>query len=80
MPSYFIDLHDGAHYVKDTEGFDLPDEDAVRDKLVRIMAKIAQGFEPTSDRQDYLAVVRDEERRVVLRARLTLDIETIEGA
>ncbi len=79
MSRYFIDLHDGAHYVKDTEGFDLPDEEAVRDKLVRIMSKIAQGFESTTDRQDYLAVVRDEERRVVLRARLSLDIETLEG-
>lgn len=78
MSRYFIDLHDGAHYVKDTEGFDLLDDEAVRDKLVRIMSKIAQGFEPIPDRQDYLAVVRDEERRVVLRARLTLDIETIE--
>lgn len=80
MSRFFIDLHDGAHYVKDTEGFDLPDTEAVRDKLVRIMSKIAQGFETVPERQDYLAVVRDENRRVVLRARLTLDIETVEGA
>lgn len=80
MSRYFIDLHDGAHYVKDTEGFDLPDEDAVREKLIRIMSKIAQGFEATPERQDYLAVVRDETRRVVFRAHLTLDIERVEGA
>lgn len=79
MSRFFIDLHDGAHYVKDTEGFDLPDADAVREKLVRIMSKIAQGFESTPGRQDYLAVVRDEDRRVVFRAHLTLDIESVEG-
>ncbi|NEU12908.1 hypothetical protein G3T14_12270 [Methylobacterium sp. BTF04] len=80
MSRFFIDLHDGANFVKDTEGFELTDEDAVREKLVRIMSKIAQGFEPVPERQDYLAVVRDETRRVVFRAHLTLDIERVEGA
>lgn len=79
MPRYFIDLHDGAHFVRDNEGFDLPDTDAAREKLVRIMAKIAQGFAPVPERQDYLAVVRDENRAVVLRARLSLDIETLDA-
>lgn len=79
MPRFFIDLHDGAHFVRDTEGFDLPDAAAAREKLVRIMSKIAQGFAPEPDRQDYLAIVRDEGRRVVLRARLSLDIESLDA-
>ena len=79
MPRYTIDLHDGAHFVRDTEGFDLPDADAAREKLVRIMSKIALGFTTVPDRQDYLAVVRDEHRTVVLRARLSLDIETFDA-
>lgn len=78
MPRYTIDLHDGAHFVRDTEGFDLPDADAAREKLVRIMSKIAQGFAAVPERQDFLAVVRDEQRKVVFRARLSLDIEAFD--
>ena len=40
MPRFFIDLHDGANFVKDKVGFEFSDEDAVRTKLERIMAKI----------------------------------------
>ena len=49
------------------------------EKLVRIMSKIALGFTAVPERQDYLAVVRDENRKVVLRARLSLDIETFDA-
>jgi len=80
MPRYFIDLHDGAHYVKDKVGFELADESAVRDKLVRIMAKIAQEFSVETERQDYLAIVRDEVAAVLYRAHLSLDIEAVTGA
>lgn len=79
MPRYFIDLHDGAHYVKDKVGFELTDENAVRGKLVRIMAKIAQEFSLDTQRQDYLAIVRDEAAAVLYRAHLSLDIEKVDG-
>lgn len=80
MPRYFIDLHDGANFVKDKVGFELSDEDAVRTKLVRIMAKIAQEFSVDTERQDYLAIVRGEGARVLFRAHLSLDIERVDGA
>lgn len=75
MPRYFIDIHDGANHVKDTVGFDLPDQDAAREKLVRIMSKIAQGFTLMGERQDFLAIVRDEAGKMIYRAHLSLDIE-----
>lgn len=77
MPRYFIDIHDGATHVKDTVGFDLPDPDAARARLVQIMRRVAEGFDPANDRHDYLGVVRDEARRVVFRAHLSLDIEAV---
>lgn len=77
MARYFIDLHDGATFVRDTVGFELADEAEARERLVRIMTKIAQGLTPTADRQDFLAVVRDEARQVILRAHLSLDIERV---
>lgn len=80
MPRFYIDLHDGAHFVRDTEGFDLPDTEAAQEKLVRIISKIAQGLAAEPERQDYLAVVRDEARKVVMRARLSLDIERYDAS
>lgn len=77
MPRYFIDIHDGATHVKDTIGFDLPNSDAARDKMVQILRKVAQGFEADEDRHDYLVVVKDEARQVIYRAHLSLDIESV---
>ena len=78
MPRFFIDLHDGNNFIKDDQGFDLPDIDAAHERLVRIMAKIAQGFTPSPERQDYLAVVRDESGQIALRGHLSLDVERVE--
>lgn len=79
MPRFFIDLHDGNNFIKDDEGFDLPDAEAAHERLVRIMAKIAQGFTPTPERQDYLAIVRDASGRIVFRGHLSLDVEKVQG-
>ncbi len=79
MPRFFIDLHDGNNFIKDDEGFDLPDAAAAHQRLVRIMAKIAQGFVPSPERQDFLGIVRDEEGRIVFRAHLSLDVERVQG-
>ncbi|GJE27158.1 DUF6894 family protein [Methylobacterium organophilum] len=78
MPRFFIDLHDGANFVKDKVGFDLPDEQAVRERLARIMARAAQNLAGAPERQDVFAIVRDENRQIVLRAHLSFDIETVE--
>ncbi|GBU18870.1 MULTISPECIES: hypothetical protein [Methylobacterium] len=80
MPRFFIDLHDGSNFVKDTEGFDLPDHAAAQERAIRIMAKIAQGFPGTAEREDYLAAIRDADGRVVMRVHLSLDVERIETA
>ncbi|GEO97914.1 DUF6894 family protein [Methylobacterium haplocladii] len=78
MPRYFIDLHTGTEHVRDHEGFDLPDMDAVRRKLVRIMTTIVKDLSPDLDREDYVAAVRDETGAFVLRSRLTLTMEATE--
>lgn len=80
MPRYFIDLHDGAHFVKDKVGFELADEAAVRGKLTRIMAKIAQEFSTDTERQDYLAIVRNDAAVVLYRAHLSLELEKVNAS
>ena len=79
MPRYFIDLHDGSDFIKDVEGFELPDAEAAHQKLLRIMARIAEGFPPSFDRQDYLALVRDAKGRTLFRAHLSLEVERVEA-
>lgn len=80
MPRYFFDLHDGSNFVKDDQGFDLADRDAVRERLARLMTKIARGITASSDRQDFFAIARDEHGQVLFRAHLSLDMETVETA
>ena len=80
MPRYFIDLHDGGDFIKDSEGFELADAAQAHQKLLRIMARIAAEFPPSPDRQDYLALVRDARGRTLFRAHLSLEVERLEGA
>ena len=77
MPLFYIDLHDGTNFVRDTQGFDLPDLVGAKARLAQVMRRVAQLLDGVADRQDYLAIVRDQTGRVVLRATLTLDIEEV---
>lgn len=80
MPLYFFDLHDGTNFVKDEEGFDLPDPDAVRERLARIMTKVVRGVTASADRQDFFAIARDDQGKVLYRAHLSLDMEAVDSA
>ena len=77
MPLFYIDLHDGTNFVRDTQGFDLPDIAAAQARLVQVMRRVAQLLDAVTDRQDYLAIVRDQNGQVVLRATLTFDLEEV---
>ncbi len=79
MPFFYIDLHDGTNFVRDTIGFNLPDIEAARARLVQIMRRMSQLLDATSDRQDYLAIVRDQEGNVIMRATLTLEMEEVDA-
>lgn len=80
MPRYFIDLHDGANFVKDKVGFDVPDRDAVRARVVGVVARYSRNLRAEEDRQDLFVIVRDEAGRIVLRTHLALDFEELERA
>ncbi|MDP4025727.1 hypothetical protein Q8W71_24125 [Methylobacterium sp. NEAU 140] len=78
MPRYFIDLHDGAHLVRDREGHDLPDLDAARATAVRILTRVAQGFSHAAGREDYVVAVREAGGAVRLRLRMSLDPDPVD--
>lgn len=75
MPRYFIDLHDGSQHIRDKEGFEAPDIEAVQTRVVEIMRAVAQGFERSAKHQHCAAAVRDEHAAVLFRARLSLDLD-----
>jgi hypothetical protein len=75
MPRYFIDLHDGSQHIRDKEGFEAANVDAVQKRVVGIMREVAQGFEPSEGHQQCTAAVRDEGSAVLFRARLSLDLD-----
>lgn len=79
MPFFYIDLHDGTNFVRDTIGFNLPDIDAARARLVQIMRRMSQLLNATHDRQDYFAIVRDQDGNVIMRATLTLEMEEVDA-
>ncbi len=39
-----------------------------------------RGVTASADRQDFFAIARDEQGRVLFRAHLSLDMETVDGA
>jgi hypothetical protein len=80
MPRFFIDLHDGANFVKDSVGFDVPDMEAIRARVVGVVARYARNLKAEEDRQDLFVIVRDDTGRVVLRTHLSLDFEALERA
>ena len=75
MPRYFIDLHDGSQHIRDKDGFEAANVEAVQKRVVGIMREVAQGFEPSAGHQQCTAAVRDEGARVLFRARLSLDLD-----
>ncbi len=75
MPRFFIDLHDGTHFIRDREGYDLPDLGAARSQAARIMTRIAQGMADGPTRQDYVLAVREGDGAVLLRMRMSFDTD-----
>jgi hypothetical protein len=60
LPRYFFDTYDGNQFVSDTEGLELKDVDLAK----------------AGDQKTFIVSVRDEAGQVVLRAALSLIVET----
>ena len=67
MPRFYFDFDDGSTRLKDDEGVDLPDRQAVwqaaLDRFPRIQEQV-----PPDGRRDIVISVRDASGRTVLRA------------
>lgn len=72
MPRYFIDTNNDGTFVEDDEGQDLPDAEAARKVALAALPDMAREKMPDGDRRTFWASVRDETRRVIYKATLTL--------
>jgi hypothetical protein len=60
MPRYFFDLINGEGPMRDDEGVELPDSDAVRREAAKIVTDIARDEVPKEQAVKIVVNVRDE--------------------
>jgi hypothetical protein len=77
MPRYFFDVHDGEKHTPDHIGLELENTQAAQQEAVRALPGIAKDALPDGTQRDFVIEVRDEGKRPILRAKLSLTVETI---
>jgi hypothetical protein len=76
VPRYYFDTYDGNRLITDPEGIELPNLEQVKAEAQRALPDLARDALPVGDQNTFIVSVRDEAGQVVLRAALTLIIET----
>jgi hypothetical protein len=76
VPRYFFDTYDGNRLITDPEGIELPNLEQVKAEAQRALPDLARDALPDGDQKTFIVSVRDEAGQVVLRAALTLIVET----
>ena len=74
---YYFDVHDGQNATTDDEGLDLESDHAAQQEAVRALPEVAKDALPDGTEREFSIVVRDEARGPILKARLSLIVETI---
>lgn len=80
MPRYFFDTFDGDRLITDSEGIELPDLEQVKAEAQRALPDLARDVLPDGDQKTFIVSVRDEAGQVILRAALSLIVETAPGS
>jgi hypothetical protein len=77
MARFYFDSNDGRRGIADKIGVDLPDAHAAQREAVRALPCMAKDALPDGNSREFVVDVRDEDGRSVLRATLSLNIETL---
>jgi hypothetical protein len=77
MPRYFFDVYDGEKCTPDHVGLEMEDSHAAQQAAVKALPDVARDVLPDGTRREFVIEVKDEARRPILRARLSLTVETI---
>ncbi|MGF9760694.1 hypothetical protein AAII07_36445 [Microvirga sp. 0TCS3.31] len=76
LPRYFFDTYDGNQFVPDNEGLELQNLDTAKAEAQKALPDLARDALPAGDQNTFIVSVRDEAGQVVLRAALSLIVET----
>jgi hypothetical protein len=75
MPFYYFDTCDGQTLLPDEIGLDLPDAASARDAALQGLADLAREVLISSERHNFAIVVRNEDGRVLAKARMVVEVE-----
>jgi hypothetical protein len=76
LPRYFFDTYDGHRLISDPEGIELKDVETAKAEAQKALPDLARDALPAGDQNTFIVSVRDEAGQVVLRAALSLIVET----
>jgi hypothetical protein len=76
VPRYFFDTYDGNRLITDPEGMELPNLERVKVEAQNALPDLARDALPGGDQKTFIVSVRDDAGQVILRAALSLIVET----
>jgi hypothetical protein len=77
MPRFYFDVHDGERFTPDRIGVDLDDAQATQREAARALPEVAKDALPDGTQRSFVIEVKNEAQRLILRAKLSLTVETI---
>jgi hypothetical protein len=79
VPLYFFDTRDDGNVMRDDEGLEFPDLDAVKREAARSLAELALDVLPGALRRVLGIDVRDEQGDPVLTAEMIFEARILKG-
>ncbi len=77
MPTFYFDFHREGTSTIDKEGDDYRSAEAARADLVRTLAEISNDITPDRERREIIGEMRDEAGKRLLRATMSLKVESL---
>ncbi|MBF9197015.1 DUF6894 family protein [Microvirga terrestris] len=76
MARFFFDTYDGNRLIPDTEGIELQSAEMAKIEAQKALPDLARDALPDGTQKTFIVSVRDETGQVILRAALSLIVET----
>lgn len=76
MARFFFDTYDGNRLISDTEGIELQSVEMAKVEAQKALPELARDALPDGNPKTFIVSVRDEGGQVIIRAALSLIVET----
>lgn len=77
MPRYFFDIREGARFLPDEDGLELPDLDAAEREAAESAASIGRDLLPKGDARDVTIEVKNEHRQRVVTVTVSMHLDRV---